>query len=195
MKEGITPRQLEIMEAAGKLLTQLGVSGLTIKNLAIEMKFSESAIYRHFKSKEDIIIAMLDYLAENMDKRISDAVMGDLSSEDNLMAIFQSQFSFFSNYPFFVVAVFSDGLLDESDRVNAAISKLMGIKSKYLLSLIEKGQSDGTFRNNIPANDLLHIILASVRLLMFKWRVSHFQFDIIREGERLLSSVLTLIKE
>ena len=66
----ITPRQLEIIEAAGKILTASGVSGLTIKNLAKEMQFSESAIYRHFKSKEEIIIAMLNYLADNIDKRL-----------------------------------------------------------------------------------------------------------------------------
>jgi len=48
-------RQLEIIEAAGRILTLSGVSGLTIKNLAKEMQFSESAIYRHFTSKEEII--------------------------------------------------------------------------------------------------------------------------------------------
>ena len=62
----ITPRQFEIIEAAGKILTSSGVGGLTIKNLAKEMQFSESAIYRHFKSKEDIIVAMLNYLANSI---------------------------------------------------------------------------------------------------------------------------------
>ena len=65
----ITPRQLEIIEAAGKILNSSGVTGLTIKNLAKEMKFSESAIYRHFASKEEIIIAMLNYLAQEVDER------------------------------------------------------------------------------------------------------------------------------
>ena len=40
----ITPRQLELIEAASRLLTTSGVNGLTIKNLAKEMNFSESAI-------------------------------------------------------------------------------------------------------------------------------------------------------
>jgi hypothetical protein len=43
MTTAISDRQLEIIEAAGKILTASGVSGLTIKNLAMEMKFSESA--------------------------------------------------------------------------------------------------------------------------------------------------------
>ena len=36
--ETISDRQFEIIEAAGKILTDAGVSGLTIKNLAKEMK-------------------------------------------------------------------------------------------------------------------------------------------------------------
>ena len=67
MNSSISKRQFEIIIAAGKILTQSGVGGLTIKNLAKEMQFSESAIYRHFSSKEEIIIAMLNFLAENME--------------------------------------------------------------------------------------------------------------------------------
>jgi AcrR family transcriptional regulator len=70
----ITTRQSEIIDAAGKILTTSGVSGLTIKNLAKEMQFSESAIYRHFESKEDIILAMLEFLAKNMDERLTNCL-------------------------------------------------------------------------------------------------------------------------
>lgn len=62
MIEEITDRQQEIIEAACKILTASGVGGLTIKNLAKEMQFSESAIYRHFASKEEIIISLLQIL-------------------------------------------------------------------------------------------------------------------------------------
>ena len=75
--ETISDRQLEIIEAAGKILTAAGISGLTIKNLAKEMKFSESAIYRHFTSKEEIIIALLEYLAQSMDERYTNAISSE----------------------------------------------------------------------------------------------------------------------
>ena len=100
--ETISDRQLEIIEAAGKILTASGISGLTIKNLAKEMKFSESAIYRHFTSKEEIIIALLDYLAQSMDERYTNAISSDQSSEEKFTALFQNQFTFLSfHYNFF----------------------------------------------------------------------------------------------
>ena len=91
----ITDRQMEIIEAAGKILTTSGINGLTTKNVAAEMKFTESAIYRHFKSKEDIIVAMLHYLAETMDGRLSDAVSAANGPEERFKALFRSQYRFF----------------------------------------------------------------------------------------------------
>ena len=46
----IKPRQLEIIEAAGQLVTEDGFAALTTKRLAERMHFTEAALYRHFNS-------------------------------------------------------------------------------------------------------------------------------------------------
>lgn len=190
----ISDRQLEIIEAAGKILTTSGVSGLTIKNLAKEMKFSESAIYRHFTSKEEIIIALLDYLAQNMDKRYTNAISAKQTPEEKFTTLFQNQFLLFKKNPHFVVAVFSDGLLEESQRINETILKIMAIKMKHLMPIIIEGQQKKVFTNSITSEELIHIVMGTFRLQMFKWRIANFQFDIERNGHNMIQALLTLIK-
>ena len=192
--ETISDRQIEIIEAAGKILTASGISGLTIKNLAKEMKFSESAIYRHFASKEEIIISLLEYLAQSMDERYTNAIKNEQSPEEKFTTLFQNQFSFFKKHPHFVVAVFSDGLMEESQKINEAISKIMGVKMKHLMPIIAEGQQKNVFTNSITPEELMHIVMGSFRLQMYKWRVANFQFDIIRNGNNLIQSLLTIIK-
>jgi len=189
----ITPRQLEIIEAAGKILTSSGVSGLTIKNLAKEMHFSESAIYRHFKSKEDIIVAMLNYLANSIDDRLSN-LNSSLDPETKFKAMFQEQFRFFKINPHFVVAVFSDGLMEESKLINESLLKLMNVKMKHLMPIMMEGQQKGVFTNALTTEELMHFIMGAFKLQMFKWRIAHFEFDINRIGDNMLQSILTLIK-
>lgn len=191
----ITHRQLEIIEAAGKILTSSGVSGLTIKNLAKEMKFSESAIYRHFASKEEIIIAMLEYLADDMDERYSRCTAGDQTPEEKFTALFHNQLTFFKKHPHFVVAVFSDGLMEESQRINQTIFKIMQVKMKHLMPIIMEGQQKGVFTNAVPTEELINIVMGAFRLQMFKWRVAAFEFDIERSGGNVIDSILTLIKK
>jgi AcrR family transcriptional regulator len=194
MDQQITSRQFEIIAAAGRILTTAGLGGLTIKNLAKEMKFSESAIYRHFSSKEQIIVAMLDYLAANIGVDYKKQSESKLNTEEKFTLLFTSQMEFFQENPHFIVAVFSDGLMEESQSINDAILRIMNERMKHLRPIIQEGQNNGLFINTISENDLMHIVMGSIRLLMFKWRVGNFELNILTEGNKMIQTLLTLIK-
>jgi hypothetical protein len=92
------------------------------------------------------------------------------------------------------VAVFSDGLMEESERINETILKIMQVKMKHLIPIIIEGQQKSIFTNSITSDELIHIVMGTFRLQMYKWRVANFQFDIIRNGDNMIQAVLTLIK-
>lgn len=189
-----TDRQIQIIEEAGKLLTQNGVGGLTTKNLAAKIGFSESALYRHFSSKEDIIVSLLHYLSESMEERFSQL---EIIVEDpvyNLEQLFTSQFQFFGERKHFVIAVFSDGMFEQSDRINEGIEKVMETKKKYLMPIITAGKQKQVFTNDISTQEMMNIVMGTVRLQMYKWRRSGFEFDIKVRGNTTIHSLLKLIK-
>ena len=194
MIEAISVRQLEIIDAAGRILTASGVSGLTIKNLANEMKFSEGAIYRHFTSKEEIIIALLDYLSNDMDERLAKVNSVEVGPEEKFVSLFQNQFSFFKKNPHYVVAVFSDGLLEASQRINETILRVMDVKMKHVKMIVVEGQKKKVFTNEISADEIVSIVLGTFRLQMYRWQVANFKFDIKKNGDKMIQSVLVLIK-
>lgn len=189
----IKPRQLEIIEAAGEILTQSGLAGLTTKNLAAKMGFSESALYRHFKSKEDILLTMLKYLAEDMDARFENTISNIESPKEKLKALFNSQFIFFKQKPHFLIAIFSDGLLEASTEINKAINGIMAITKKYLIQIIKEGQKQEQFTNEVPVEDLVHIIMGSFRLHMLQWHISGYTFDLKLKGFKLMTNIFTLM--
>ncbi|GAB1415476.1 TetR/AcrR family transcriptional regulator [Paludibacter sp.] len=186
-------RQLEIIESAGRLLTQKGINGLTIKNLAKEMNFSESAIYRHFESKEEIIVALLKYLDKNIDKRILSMQRSGNALVD-LKNLFSEQFVFFSQHNHFVVAVFSEGLMEESPLINQAIQSLIATMAKHLTEIVRQGQAQETIRNDISTEHLVQIILGAYKLYMFKWRLNNFSYNLNNEGSKLVDSLLQIIR-
>ncbi|MDX9776872.1 MAG: TetR/AcrR family transcriptional regulator, partial [Petrimonas sp.] len=126
----IKPRQLEIIEATGKLLTTSGINGLTIKNLASEMNFSESAIYRHFSSKEEIIVTLLKYLNENVNTIFKESSISGVFEKD-FTALFKELTYYFKENPFYVVVVFSEGLVNESAQRGEKIIQLMNSLTKH----------------------------------------------------------------
>ncbi len=189
----IKERQLEIIEAAGEILTESGIAGLTTKNLASKMGFSESALYRHFKGKQEIVLTMLKYLAKNMDERLTNSIKDIDGPNEKLKALFNNQFEFFKKNPHFLVAIFSDGLLEESKAINEAILQIMSTKRNHLLKIIQEGQKQKQFNDTLSADDLVHIIMGSFRLHMLQWRLSGYAFDLKLKGNKLMSNLLTLI--
>lgn len=189
----ITKRQKEIIEASSRILKKSGVSGLTTKNLSIEMGFSESAIYRNFNSKEVIIITLLEFLMDEMDNRLSLISKSNYSVKEKFTRLFESQFVYFQENQQYVVAVFSDGLMEFSEAVNKTIQRLMEIKIKHIQSILEEGRTQQEITDQVPLESLIHMTLATFRLEMYKWRMAHFSYSIHESGNKTMKSLLKLI--
>jgi AcrR family transcriptional regulator len=190
----ISNRQLEIINAAGKIITSSGINSLTIKNLGKEMNFSEGAIYRHFKSKQEIILVMLSYLAVTLDEIYTKSYETYNTPLEKLAQLTQHKFLFFKEHPHFVTVIFSDGLFDNSLEVNKAIQVIMKTKVKHLKPIIEELQEDGTFSKVLTIEETMHILMGSLRLQMFKWKASKFSFDIMKAINLRFKNIITLLK-
>lgn len=190
----ITDRQMEIIEASGKILLRHGISGLTVKNLAAEMGFVESALYRHFKSKEDIFILMLSYLRQNIQERLD--VIQDLPAapEEKLKKIFHSQWTFLHHNRHFVIAMMSEGLIDESEKVKTEVLQIFTYKLNLIRSLLLEAMLAGDIKTPVSAETLLHFLMGGFRLHVLKWKLMNFQFNIITEGDQLVHDFFTMIQ-
>lgn len=194
MKLDITNRQVEIIEASGKILMDKGITGLTTKNLALEMGFSESALYRHFKDKEAIVTLLIQYLAENINNRFEQILNSEVNPEEKYLMLFKSQFQFFKKNPHFIVIVLSDGLMDSSQAIKQSIEKLMQTNAKSINALIIEAQNEAIFTKKIEPEYLIHFIMGTFRLQMLKWKLSNFSFDIEEKGMRTMIQLVTLLK-
>lgn len=193
MIDKTSKKQLEIIESAGKLLMKKGLKGLTTKNLAQEMAFSESALYRHFKNKEDIIVLLLDYLANNIKERLDAISENNTTSEEKLKELFNSQFQFFNKDPHFVVAILSEGLFDESEKINQSVMKIIHYKMQLITKIIEVGKENNEFTKAIETPEIVHIIIGSFRMMMLKWKFSKFEIDLINQGDKIMNTTIKLL--
>jgi AcrR family transcriptional regulator len=55
-----TPRQRQLMDVAARLFAERGYHAVGINDLSGEMGLTGPAFYRHFPSKDDLLVALLD---------------------------------------------------------------------------------------------------------------------------------------
>ncbi len=60
--ETLTPRQEQILDCTTTLLREEGMAGLTVRKVAARVGFSEAALYRHYSSKDALLVGLLERL-------------------------------------------------------------------------------------------------------------------------------------
>ena len=189
-----TERQVEIIEAATKRIDNHGIQELTIKNLAADIFLSEAALYRHFKSKNDILVALLRYSILEMRNRI-DVISSDdqLNPVEKIIGVFNSQLESFVAKPAIVSVIFSEGIFQFNKELSSILKEMMDMMHEYISMLVEQGQKQNRIRKSIGSGTQTTIIMGSMRFTVLKWKISGHQSDLVKEGNTVLNGILKMV--
>jgi AcrR family transcriptional regulator len=189
----LTDRQLEIIEASMGIIAELGIQGLTIKNISKKILISEPAIYRHFNSKIEILVAILDYyksLAQNIHGKI---LYSEANAIDQIKLMFKAQLDIFVKKPILLSVIFAEEIFQNEQVLADRVYSVMKINEEILSTLLLKGQAKGNIRKDMSDKSMTIIFMGAIRLIVTQWRLSGFSFDLIKEGEVLLNDIEKLL--
>ena len=191
----LTKRQIEIIEAATKLIGKGGVQSLTTSSLAAEIGFSEPALYRHFADKNEILKSVLIYYKEFLREGLSGVMTSDITGREKIKAMIDFQFKHFTKFPAVIMVIFAETSFQHDSQLSKTVSGIMLQKNKMVSEIIQSGQKEGSIRTDIAPEQLANMIMGSMRFVILKWRLSNFDFDLIQEGKSLWNTIELLIKE
>lgn len=176
-----------------EIIAELGIQGLTIKNISKKILISEPAIYRHFTSKIDILVAILDYYkltAQNIHGRI---LYSEASPFEQIKLMFKAQLELFVTRPSLLSVIFAEEIFQNEKILADRVYSIMKINEEILSSLLLKGQTKGKIRKDMGDNSMIFIVMGSLRLLITQWRLSGFSFDLLKEGDVLFDDIEKLL--
>ena len=82
-------RREEILRAALSIVEQQGLDNLNTNAIATVIQLVPSAIYRHFKNKEDLIAALIDFIGERLQQNLQQAAMQEGTALERLKCLFE----------------------------------------------------------------------------------------------------------
>ncbi len=194
MIDNLSKRQSEIIHAAIKLIGEGGIQALTIKNLSAEIGVAESALYRHFKSKTEVLNALLDFLGSFIISHYESVDKLKVSSFEKIEKMISGQLKIFAENPPYAIVILSDGLYKNEESLYSKIFSVMERAKSTFINIIDEGQRNGEIRKDVSSEQLAFIILGSIRLSVTQWSLSGFRFDLKKRGNILINTLETLIK-
>jgi AcrR family transcriptional regulator len=194
MEIKLSKRQSEIIQTAIRLIGEGGIQALTIKNLSAEIGVAESALYRHFKSKTEVLSTLLDFLGNEMASNFQQAIELNSGSTEKIKALIYGQLKLFADNPPYATVVLSDGLYKNEKELHDKIINIMQKGKSTFISIIEEGQAAGEIRNDISSEQIAFVIMGSIRQKVNHWSMSGFSFDLQKRGTILYNTIKTLIQ-
>lgn len=190
-----TERQIEIIEAATKRIDEYGIQDLTIKTLSADLNLSEAALYRHFKSKNEILLGLLTYFIDNMKERLEVILSKNNSSPSELLKeIFESQLNTFVKKPSVVSVIFSESIFQFNKELSNTVSSMMELMQNHIEGIVKKGQANETFTKAVGVSTTATIIMGGMRITVLKWKLTGHKSDLIKDGSKVLNGILKMIE-
>ena len=150
-----------ILGVAFRLFMEKGYEHTSIQDIINNLGgLSKGAIYHHFKSKEDILVAVIDRMTAESNEMLADIRdSSGLSGEEKLKTIFRESISRSVQNDIFTVAP------DFHDNPKLLFSLLHdtidNAAPNYILPIIRQGISDGSIKTDYPEQLAELILLAA----------------------------------
>jgi AcrR family transcriptional regulator len=188
----VTARQQEIIAAALALIADRGLESLTLKNIADRVGFSDAAVYRHFRNKAEILVAIIEIFARDSRRLLAEIQDCSCPELEKIRLFFLDRCRVFSADRVLATVMFAENLFPDDPLLAAKVHQVLGGHRRLLLQTLRRGRRQGKIRD-LPAEHLFDVVMGSLRLLVLQWRVGGYGFDLLRAGERLWRSLEILL--
>ena len=173
-----TVRQREIITAAREVIFSKGIEKLTVREIAKELKITNAALYRHFKSKNAIISLLIDDIEESLLSAIKEAANKYNDPLQKLESIFLSHLSYSEQMKgtSFTVINQVSGLKDKDLK-----RKMFGVLNEYLKTIKEiviQGMESGVFRKDIDPTSASIIFFGTIQSMVTLWCLSGYKLSL-----------------
>jgi len=98
----------------------------------------------------------------------------------------------FTKQPSYISVIFSEEIFKNDNILKNKIVEIHNIQQLNIEKIIIKGQKDKNLRDDIDQKSLALIFMGSLRLLVKRWELNNYNFDLKAEGLKLLQSFRTL---
>jgi AcrR family transcriptional regulator len=187
-------RKKEIVNTCLRIIDKYGIKGLTVARIANEVGFAESALYRHFKSKKEIISLILDSVLLDAKTNFKAIEKKTHNSIEALKELLKFHLEFLETYPGIFKVIYSDEIhLGESSLLEKLYTVIDSV-IKIIRNMINQGIKEKFFRFDIDSTLAAIHFLGIVQTAFTFWTIKNRKISLIKIGDSLLAQFFEGIK-
>jgi len=188
-------RREQIAEAALSLVADQGLRRLSIAAVARRVGLVPSGIYRHFKSKDEVLAAVLDLIQERLLANVQAAREENDDPVECLKGVLVRHIRFIREGRAIPRMIFSDDVHAGNPLRRQRVLQIFTSYTGEVVQIVRLGQSQGRIRPDLDPQTVAMMLFGIIVPAGILWHLTEGGFDVTHHAQRawqLLSSAITI---
>ncbi len=164
-------RRAQIVGAALHLLAELSLDELTTRRLAAELGLSQPALFRHFVSRDAIVLAVVARVRSDLEQLAADVLARRETVAARLHHLGTALLDHVRTHPGFPRLLFA-AALPGGGPIREAMRHVVSMQSALVAALVREGQAHGEFDRAVPPDDAAALFVGLLQGLVLRWECS-----------------------
>ena len=177
-------RQEQITMAALDLIATNGLKGLSMAVLARRVGIVPSAIYRHFRNKDEVLDAVLDHIEGKLLSNVAVVCKEIPDSLDRIKQLLALHIKLIRENQGIPRIIFSEDIYQGLPNRKHKVYKIITSYLKQIGKIIHQGMEEGRIRNDIDPSIISVMFLGIIQPAAILWHMSDGDFDVTKHAER-----------
>ncbi|MGQ9574352.1 MAG: TetR/AcrR family transcriptional regulator [Thermoguttaceae bacterium] len=177
-------RRRQIAEAALRLVADRGLGRLSVAAVARRVGLVPSGIYRHFKSKDEILLAVLDRIESRLMGNVQAASQEGSDPLERLRRLLMRHVRFIREGRAVPRIIFSDEFHGGHPERKSRLQKIFAGYLSRIGQFVRQGQQQALIRPELDPNTVAMMFLGMVVPAAIIWHVTDGGFDMTQHVGR-----------
>jgi AcrR family transcriptional regulator len=178
-------RKKQIIDAARKLIIKKGSEHLTVRAVAKEVGLTEAAIYRHFKSKRDMLSFLMSHIMDSMLNELERTATENAHSLETVNIMLRQHLSDIEQRRGMSFQVIAEIISLGDKRLNREVYEKLNTYIDRLRELLSKGVQANAVRDDIDLGASALLLFGMIQGLVNIWALSSYRFDLSEKFDSL----------
>ncbi|NPA57867.1 MAG: TetR/AcrR family transcriptional regulator [Aquificae bacterium] len=185
----------KIVKVGAQIIVKEGLKKFTAKNIADRLGITDAAIFKHFKSMDDIILEIINkYVSQCINSAIQSIEKGR-TVQEKLELLLKSHIEILEETMGAVPVLCFELSRSEDERFKGILTNFVESYKEKISQIVKEGQAEGSIRKDLDPEDVAMFFIGSIQGKVFAYVVSNKTGRIIDDADQFISMIFNGIME
>lgn len=147
-------RQEEIKKAVLSIIDEEGMHNLSTRKVAEKVGVSEGALFRHFKTKRDMILSIVGEVESVLMKSLREVAAEEIPAENRLLKFLCTHVRYLIANKGITILLFSEAAHANDPELKARMLKILNEQKRLARKIIVDGISEGNWDESLKVDNV-----------------------------------------